>query len=75
MVCERWRYDFAAFLADMGPRPVTNMQKKREYSIDRIDVNGNYEPTNCRWATSHEQAMNTRRHKARAAMDAALGDL
>ena len=53
-VCDRWRYDFKAFLADMGPRPSPN------HSLDRINVNGNYEPSNCRWATRKEQCRNTR---------------
>ena len=52
-VCERWKY-FVNFLEDMGECPNDN------YSIDRIDVNGDYEPSNCRWATSVEQNYNKR---------------
>ena len=53
-VCEEWRTDFRNFLADMGRKP------GRGYSIDRVDVNGNYEKSNCKWATSAEQALNKR---------------
>lgn len=56
-VCDRWRNDFAAFLADVGARPSTR------HSIDRINSNGHYEPGNCRWATWTEQNRNRRNNK------------
>lgn len=53
-VCDRWRSDYANFIADMGRKP------SPQHSIDRVDNNGNYEPGNCRWATDAEQRSNKR---------------
>ena len=53
-VCDEWMRSFLAFFAYVGPRP------SAKHSLDRIDVNGNYEPGNVRWATQQEQADNTR---------------
>lgn len=52
-VCASWRDSYYDFLADMGRRPGPH------YSIDRIDNDGNYEPGNCRWATSTVQKNNS----------------
>ena len=53
-MCERWRDSFENFLSDMGLAP------SAKHSIDRIDVNRNYEPGNCRWATVKQQSVNKR---------------
>lgn len=53
-VCERWKSDFNNFVEDMGKKP------SKYYSIDRADVNGNYEPSNCKWATRSQQERNKR---------------
>ena len=53
-VCERWFNSFEAFYADVGPRP------SPQHSIDRINTFGDYEPSNCGWATLVEQQNNMR---------------
>lgn len=59
-MCAEWRDSFESFLRDMGRRPIG-------MSLDRINVNGHYEPSNCRWATDLEQGRNTTRTLRREA--------
>lgn len=54
LVCDSWKNSFINFYNDMGEKPSKN------HSIDRINVNGNYEPANCRWANNKEQSRNKR---------------
>lgn len=53
-VCDEWRGSFLSFYEHVGPRP------SRDYSLDRIDVNGDYSPGNVRWATRKQQQRNIR---------------
>ena len=55
-MCQEWQADFMAFFRHIGPRP------SKDHSLDRIDVNGNYEPGNVRWATKKEQSNNQRKN-------------
>lgn len=57
LVCDRWQRSFENFIADVGPRPSAS------HSLDRIDNERGYEPSNCRWATKSEQSKNTRPRK------------
>ena len=54
-VCDRWLESFENFYEDMGDRPSSN------HSLDRINNDGNYEPSNCKWSTQSEQVINSRR--------------
>ena len=55
-ICDRWK-DFNHFLSDMGERP------SKRHTLDRIDNNGNYEPSNCRWTTWKQQLANRRKYR------------
>ena len=51
-VCDQWRNSFETFLSDVGDRP------SEHHSLERIDVNDDYKPSNCKWATWEEQCNN-----------------
>lgn len=55
-VCARWINSFENFYVDMGDRPEGK-------TLDRVNVDGNYEPSNCKWSTPKEQANNRRSSK------------
>ena len=55
-VCKRWE-NFQNFIDDMGQRP-------EGQTLDRINVDGDYKKSNCRWATAKQQAMNKKCYSA-----------
>lgn len=57
MICDRWLNSFENFFRDMGRKPTV------KHTLERVDVNGNYEPSNCVWATQKEQALNRRNNR------------
>lgn len=56
-ICDRWKENFPSFLEDMGNKP------SKSHTLDRIDNDGNYEKSNCRWVTMTHQNRNTRSKK------------
>lgn len=64
-VCSRWLESFDLFFEDMGLRP-------EGLTLDRVDVNGNYEPSNCKWSTAKEQR-NNQRIQTEARCDSSTG--
>lgn len=62
-VCDEWRNDYAAFRAWAFANGYNESAKRGDCTLDRIDVNGDYCPNNCRWVSMAEQCRNTRKNK------------
>ena len=62
-VCAEWRKNFLSFREWALVNGYDETADRGKYTIDRIDVNGNYEPTNCRWITIAEQQRNRRNNR------------
>lgn len=63
IICDNWLNDYMNFRIWALTNGYNPNAKFGECTIDRIDVNGNYEPSNCRWITIQEQAKNKRKRK------------
>lgn len=59
-MCDEWKNDFSTFQEWALSNGFDEEKKWSECTIDRIDVNGNYEPSNCRWVDMHTQLLNRR---------------
>ena len=57
-ICDEWRYSFEAFRDWAYSAGYDETLNRKQQSLDRIDVNGNYDPTNCRWISHKEQCRN-----------------
>lgn len=59
-ICQEWRHDYSAFRTWALNNGYEKDAKRGQCTIDRIDVNGNYEPSNCRWVSMEIQSKNKR---------------
>ena len=62
-VCDEWRYSYEAFRKWAYENGYDENAEVNQCTIDRIDVNGNYDPNNCRWADAKTQSANVREHR------------